>query len=133
MSNESTQEVLANIKEEANAQENAESTAQRTVGKSVKQNWDCSQVEEEEDEEVKDSQDEEQKLEEILERKRMERNSLQLEVVQKVPELVVQERLTQGKEVRDTKGKKNEKGWFIEEMKGKVNSRVEMDTEEMLK
>ena len=38
--------------------------------------------------------DEEQQLEEILERRRMEGNSLQLEVMQKLPELVVHERMT---------------------------------------
>ena len=36
--------------------------------------------------------DEEQKLEKILARRRMERSSLQAEVIQKAPELVVHER-----------------------------------------
>ena len=41
--------------------------------------------------------DEEQKLEEILERRRMEGSSLKVEVMQKVAELVVHERMSQGK------------------------------------
>ena len=43
------QEVVADIKEEASAQEDAKSTAQRTVGQRVKPNCDCSQVEHEEE------------------------------------------------------------------------------------
>ena len=54
-------------------------------------------------------------------------NSLQLDVMQKVPELVVHERMTKGKEVRGTKGKKKVKGWSVEEKKDKVNSLVEID------
>ena len=50
MRNETTQEVVASIKEEASAQENAESNAQRKVGQSVKLNWVCSQIEDEEEE-----------------------------------------------------------------------------------
>ena len=85
---EITQEVVTGIKEEASAQEDAKSTAQRIVGQIL----DCSQIENEEEEE-KDWQeedqmavlcDEEQELEEMLEGRRMEGNSLQLEVMQKV-------------------------------------------------
>ena len=114
---EITQEVVASIKEEASAQGNAKSIAHRTVGQKVRSNCDCSQIEHEEEEEEKDWQeedqmvgqwDEEHKLEEISERRRMEGNSLQLEVMQKVPELAVHERMTKGNEVRGTKGKKRE-------------------------
>ena len=38
-----------------------------------------------------------EKLQEILERRRMEGSSLQTEVMQKVPELVVHERMSQAK------------------------------------
>ena len=38
--------------------------------------------------------DEDEKLEEILERRRVEGSSLQAEVLQKVPELVVHERMS---------------------------------------
>ena len=40
---------------------------------------------------------EDEKLEEILERRRMEGGSLQAEVMHKVPELVVHARMPQGK------------------------------------
>ena len=118
--------MVASIKEEASAQEDAKSTAQRTVGQKVKQNWDCSQIENEEDEEEKGWQeedqtaeewDEEQKLEEILDRTWMKGNSLQLEVMQKAPELVVHERMSQGKGVKCIKEKKRVTGWSSEEMK----------------
>ena len=46
------------------------------------------------------------KDEEILERRRMERRSLQVEVVHKAPEFVVHERRSQGKGVKCTKEKK---------------------------
>ena len=52
----------------------------------------------------------------------MERSSLQAEVVQKAPELVVHERMSQGEKVRGTKEKKKVKGWSTEEMKDKANS-----------
>ena len=61
--------------------------------------------------------DEEQKLEEILERRRIEGSSLKLEIMQKVPELVVHERMSQGKGVKGRKEKKIVQGWSIEEMK----------------
>ena len=79
-------------------EEDAESTAQRTAGQRVKQLWDCSQIENEEDEEEDDWQkenqmgmqlEEDEKLEEIVERRRMEGRPLQVEVMQKVPELLV--------------------------------------------
>ena len=122
--------MVASIKEEASAQENANSTALRTVGQKVI--WDCSQIENEEKKEEEDWQEEdqmevqwgeEQKLEDILERRRMEGDSSQLEVMQKVPGLVVHERMTKCKEVRGTQGKKKVKGWSTEEMKDQVNSR----------
>ena len=82
--------------------EDAKSTAQRTARQSVKQSWDCSQIEnEEEDEEV----------EEILERRRMVGSSLQAEVMRNVPELVEHERMSQGEKVQGTKEKKKVRGW----------------------
>ena len=86
---------MAGIKEKARAHEDAKPTAQRTVGQSVKENLECWQIENEKEEEEKDWQKENQmevqwaedeKLEEILERRRREGNSLQAEVMQKVPE-----------------------------------------------
>ena len=48
---EIAQEVVASIKEVASAQEDAKSIAQRTVGQRFTQIWDCSQIENEEEEE----------------------------------------------------------------------------------
>ena len=76
---------------------------------------------------------EDEKLEEILERKRMEGSSLQAEVMQKVPELVVHELMSQGKKMRGIKGKKKVIGWSTEEMKDKANNLLEEDTKEMRK
>ena len=139
---EFAQEVVAGIKEKAGVHEDAKSTAQRTVGQSVKQSWDCSQIESEEDKEEEDWQKEgqmdvqwaeDEKLEESLDRRRMEGSSLQAEVMRKVPELVVHERMSQGEGVHCTKEKKKVKGWSAEEMKGKPSSSLEIDTEEMIK
>ena len=77
--------------------------------------------------------DEEEKLEEILERRKMEGSSLKVEVLQKVPELVVHERMSQGKGVKGRNEKKNVLGWSMEEMKEKTNVALVEDTEEMRK
>ena len=77
--------------------------------------------------------DEEEKLEEILERRKMEGSSLKVEVLQKVPELVVHERMSQGKGVKGRKEKKKALGWSMEEMKEKTNVALVEDTEEMRK
>ena len=50
--------------------------------------------------------------------------------VQKVPELVVDECMSQGKRVKSPKEKKKVPGWSIEEMKEKPNITVEEGTEE---
>ena len=55
------------------------------------------------------------KLEEIVERRRMEGSSLHLEVTQKVPELVVHERMSHGKGVKGPTEKNRIPGWSIEE------------------
>ena len=51
------------------------------------------------------------------------------EVVQKALELVVHERMSQGRGVTCTKEKKKVKGWSAEEMKGKPSRSLEEDTE----
>ena len=67
-----------------------------------------------------------------IERRRMVGSSLKSDVMQKVPELVVNKRMSQGKNVKDTKEKKNVPGWSIEEMKERPNiAKEEEDTEEM--
>ena len=58
--NEIAQEVVAGIKEKASAHDDAKATAQRTAGQRVKQNWDCSHIENEEEEEEDDWQKEDQ-------------------------------------------------------------------------
>ena len=133
---EIVQKVVADIERQVDIKP----AAQRTVGQSVKQSWDCSQIENEEEDETEDWQKEDpmllqwaedEKLEEVFERRKMEGDSLQAEVMQKVPGLVVHERMSQGKTVKGTEEKKNVKGWSTEEMKDKPSSSWEDDTEEM--
>ena len=53
MRQEIAQEAVAGIEEKASTQDGAKETAQRTAGERVKQNnWDCSQIENEEEEET---------------------------------------------------------------------------------
>ena len=73
------------------------------------------------------------KLEEILEHRTMEGRSLQWDVIRKVPELVVKERMSQGTRVKGFKEKKKVSGWSMEEMKEEPNISVGVDTEEMRK
>ena len=96
--------MVAGVKEKASAHDDAMATVERTVGQKGRAIWDCSQIENEEEEEEDDWQkenqmemqwDEDEKLEKILERRRMERSSLQVEVMQKVPECEVHERMSQ--------------------------------------
>ena len=128
------QKVLVGIKENASVHNGAKEAALRPAGQSFMRSWDCSHFENEEEEEswreedqMAAQWDEEQKLEEILERRRMEGSSFQLEVVREVPELVVHERMSQGKGVKGFKEKKKVPGWSIEEVKGKPNIAVEED------
>ena len=134
------QEVVAGIKERASALDDAKATAQRTAGQRVKQTCHCSQIENEEEEEswregdqMAAEWDEEEKLEDILERRRMEGSSLQSDVMRKVPEQVVHERMSQGKGVKGFKEKKTVPGWSVEEMKEKPDIAVEEDAEDMRK
>ena len=100
--NEIDLKVVADIEKKARAQVDDKLIARRTVGQSVKQSWDCSQIkvgEEEEDDWQKGDQMEmqlveDEKLEETSERRRARGVSLQAEVLQKVPELVVHERVS---------------------------------------
>ena len=68
-----------------------------------------------------------------MEQRRIEGESLKLEVMRKAPELVVHERLSQGKGVKGPKEKKKVPGWSIDEIKEKPNIAVVEDTEEMRK
>ena len=71
---------------------------ERQARRMMPKNWNCSQIENEEEEEEDDWQkenqmavqwDEDEKSEKTLERRRMEGSSLQVEVMHKVPELLV--------------------------------------------
>ena len=68
--------------------------------------------------------DEEQKLEEIMERRRVEGSSLQLDATQRVLELVENEHMLQSKRMISHTVKKRIPGWSIEQMKEKTNAAV---------
>ena len=55
--------------------------------------------------------EEEQKLKEIMERRRMEGSSLQLDAMQRVQELLLNERMLQGERVKSLKEKKKIPRW----------------------
>ena len=55
----------------------------------------------------------------------MEGSSLQVEVMQKVPELVVHERMSQVERTKCAKEEKKVKGWSTEEKKNKANCLLE--------
>ena len=118
----------------------APTTAQRTVGQSVKLSWDCSQIEkeEEEEEEVWEKENqmklqwaEDQKLEKFWNEEGWKEPLCRRKSCKKTPELVVHERMSRGEKVRGTREKKKAKGCSTEEMKDKTNSLREEDTEEM--
>ena len=91
------QQVVEGIKGKACAHEDAKSTARRKVGQKTKKRTKKKTGKKEDQMEVQRAEDE--KLEEVLERRRVEGSSLQAEVTQKVPELVVLERRSQGTKV----------------------------------
>ena len=75
--------------------------------------------------------EEEQHLDDLIGRRRLGGSSLKLDVMQKVPELVENKRMSQGEKQKDTKEQKKMPGWSIEEMKERPNIAVEENTEEM--
>ena len=102
--------------------------------------WDCSQIENAEEEESWQERDqmaaqwdEEQKLEEILVQREMEGSPGQFEVVRRVPELVVHERMSQGIRVKGLKEKKNVLGWSLKELKEELSVAEKEDAEEVRK
>ena len=107
------QGVVAGIEVKVSGHEGNKEAIQTPAGQSFMRSWDCLQTEKYEEEEswregdqMAVHWDEEQKLEEIWERRRIEGSSLKLEVMQKVPELVVHERMSQGKGVKGLEEKK---------------------------
>ena len=99
------QEVVARTKEKVSVHSGDKDDVKRPVEQSFMRSWDCSQIENEEEEEEswreRDQMTaqwaEEQKLHEIVEQRRIEGDSLKLEVMRRALEQVVHERLSQGK------------------------------------
>ena len=92
----------------------------------------CPQIENEDEEErwqegdqMAEQVGEERHLEDTIELGECKGSSLKLDVIQKVPELVVNERMSQGERVKNPKVKKKVKGWSIGEMKERPNIAVE--------
>ena len=134
--NEISKEVIGSSQTMA-FEESCKNEGKRTGGQNPIQRWDCSQIENEEEEEswqeggqMAEQWEEEQHLEDIVERRRMEGSSLKFDVIQKVPELVVNEPMSQGERVKNPTVKKKVPGWSVEEMKEKPNIAEEEDTEE---
>ena len=75
---------------------------------------------------------EDEKFEETWDQRSMAGSTKQAEVMPKVPELVVHDRMSQGEEMRGTKAKKKVIGWSAEEMRDKPNSPLKEDTGEMM-
>ena len=110
-------EVVAGITEKASVHD-GEKDVNRPVEQSCMRSWDCSQIENEEQEEswregdnVAAYWEEVLKLEEIVEQRRIEGHSLKLEVMRKAPELVVHERMSQGNGVRSPEEKNRVPRW----------------------
>ena len=59
----------------------------------------------------------------------MEGSPEQFEVMRRVPELVVHERISQGKRVKALKEKKKASGWSLEEMTGERSVAEKEDAE----
>ena len=105
------EELITGIQKKA-IDEGVKNKVKRKGGQSLMRCWDCLQIENEEEEESWQERDQmaaqwdkEQKMEEILEQKGMEGSPGQLEVVRRVPELVVHDRMSQGKRVKGLKEK----------------------------
>ena len=133
---EMMKEVIVGIQKRA-IDESAEK--KRTSGQGLRLSWGCSQFENEDEEEswqegdqMAAQREEEQELEEIMERRRMEGSSLQLNVMQQVSELMANERMSQGNG-EGFQRKEERTRWSSEEMKEKPNLDVVEDTEEMRK
>ena len=92
------------------AEDKVENKEKRTGGQGPMRRWDCSQIENEEWQErdqMAAQWEEEQNMEEIVERRRMEGRSLQLDAMERVLGLVVNERMLQDQRVRNLKEKEN--------------------------
>ena len=129
---EIAQEVVAGIKEKASAHEDAKSTAQRAAGQGVKQNWDCSQIETEEEEEEEDWQKEDQMCNGLsMTSWRRFWNEEEWEEVL-CRRMSCKRYLIEGKKPRGTEEKKKVKVWSTEKMKNKPRDDREDDTGEKI-
>ena len=132
------QEVVAGIKEKVSVHDGEIDEVKRPVEQSFMRSSDCSQIENEEEEswrewdQIAAQWNEEQNNGGYFGMKE-DGSSLQLEVMQNVPELFVRERMSRGTGVKGFKEKKKVSGWSMEETKEKLNIAVEEDTEEMKK
>ena len=91
--------MVGGFKEQASAHDDAKSTAQRTSGQSVKHNWDSSK----DGKRRRGGRGRLAKMRTSWKCRKTESSSLEANVMQKVPELVAHERMSQNDEVRGTK------------------------------
>ena len=105
-------EVVAGIQEKVSLDDGVKNNVKRAGGQRFMRSWDCSQIENEEEEESWQERDqmaaqwdEEQKLEEMLVRRRMDGSPVQFEVMQNILEVFVHERMSQGIRVKEIKEK----------------------------
>ena len=94
-------------KEKVSVHDGDKEAVQKSAGQSFMRSWCCSEIENEEEEEswreggqIAAQWEEEQKLEEIVERRRIEGSSLKLEVMQNVLEPMLHEQMSQCKGVK---------------------------------
>ena len=126
--NDIAQEVVAGIKERASALDEAKATAQRTAGQRVKQHWDSSQIETEEEEEswregdqMAAEWDEEEKLERFWNEEGWKEAPCSRTSCERYRSRLCMNACHKAKGVKGCKEKKIVPGWSVEEMKGKPN------------
>ena len=100
------QEVVAGIKEKVSVHDGDMEAVQRPAGRRVTRNWDVLQIENEEEDVSWREGDQMAARAKSGGDRGIEGNSLKLVVMQKVPGLVVQERMSQGEGVKGLKDKK---------------------------
>ena len=112
------------------SEESCKNERERTGGLNPMQSWDCSQIENEEEEESWQERDqkaeqwkEEQHLEDIVERRRREGSSLKLGAMQEARELVVHGRMAQGKKGEKPKRKEESTRMVYQRNEGKAKFR----------
>ena len=95
---------------------------------SLKQKWDYSQVEED----LGEGEEEVSEAEEKIAARNVEGKSLQVEGVQRAPELLVSQVVTKEKEPKKEKKKSKVVGWSTVKMEEKESKQEFKDTEEMV-